>query len=90
MHYDKPPQENQPFKSREEQDADFAFLAEYADKNCPTCFGTAKNGFNTETQMYVVCNCVVKNIHSALAEQNKAEVRQDGILQTILRTFGRN
>jgi hypothetical protein len=89
VHYENPPQE--PFKTREQQDEDFkTYFEPYADKNCPSCFGSAKNGYNTTTQMYVPCNCVLKNIHSTLAEQNKTEAGQDGILQAITKMFGIN
>jgi len=89
-HYTEPPQENQPIKSREEQDADFAFLAEYADKNCPTCFGTAKNGFNTETQLYVPCGCLLSNLNKEVEKERQNNAEQGGILQRFNQMFGRN
>lgn len=91
MHYDKPPEQTEPSKTREEQDEDYkTYFEPYADKNCPTCFGTAKAGWDTKNLMYVPCTCLLNNLNKEIEKERQAGAEQGGVLQKIAAMFGRN
>ena len=77
-------------KTKEEQDEDFKLLSHYANKNCPSCFGSGKNGFNTETQLYVPCTCLLNNLNKEIQKERQDSAEQGGVLQSIANMFGRS
>ena len=86
-HYTQPPE---PFKSKEEQLKDFEILSEMSDPKCGLCHGRAYQGVDINTQMYVPCVCLLKNLEKEMGRQNVAEDKREGILQGIRNFFGMN
>ena len=89
-HYENPLEQNQPFKSREEQERDFQSISGWAEKGCPTCFGRGHSGWDTKNQLLIPCTCLLNNLNKEIQKERQDSAEQGGVLQSIANLFGRN
>lgn len=74
-------------KTRVEQEKDFKKISGWAKPGCQVCLGRGFSGWHQQLEQLLICDCVLRNIEEARAEENASDKGNDGVISKIRDTF---